>query len=283
MDKGKQGLVVRQVREIEVRAGHLAVWALGQSGYLLKGGGHVVIIDPYLSDYVEEITPEPKGAVRRLVPIVARPDELDMVEVAIATHQHADHCDPRTLIPLMRAAPQARMVMSYTARDVLVEAGANAGRIEVPPVDTPVDYGQGLRITAIPSAHYEFEPDALGNPTYLGFIIRINGVTLYHAGDGVIYSGLVERLAGQDLDIACLPVNGRDWFREQQGLVGNMDYREAAELAYRTGAKVLLAGHNDMFAGNRINPAYLIDYLESHHPEQRAHFLRAGELYYYAG
>ena len=66
-------------------------------------------------------------------------------------------------------------------------------------------------------------------------------------------------------------------------MVGNMDYREAANLAHRAGARVLLAMHNDMFAGNRINPSYLLDYIESYHPEQRVHFLRAGELYYYAG
>jgi L-ascorbate metabolism protein UlaG (beta-lactamase superfamily) len=62
-----------------------------------------------------------------------------------------------------------------------------------------------------------------------------------------------------------------------------MDYREAAELAAAVGATVLLPGHNDMFAGNRINPAYLLDYLATHHPGQRVHFLKAGELYYYAG
>src|SRR5437763_12396713 len=101
MDNGSESSVVKQVRGLEVPAGRLAVWALGQSGYLLKGGRHVVIIDPYLSNYVEEITPEPKGAFARLVPIVARPEELDMVDVALSSHHHADHCDPQTLLPIM--------------------------------------------------------------------------------------------------------------------------------------------------------------------------------------
>jgi len=38
-----------------------------------------------------------------------------------------------------------------------------------------------------------------------------------------------------------------------------------------------------MFAGNRINPAALLDYLTTRRPGQRAQFLQAGELYYYAG
>ncbi|MFL5731832.1 MAG: MBL fold metallo-hydrolase [Chloroflexia bacterium] len=283
MDKVDGDGVVAQVRGLEVPWGQLAVWALGQHGYLLKGGRCVVIVDPYLSRYVEEITPGPKEGVARRVPIVARPEELDMVDLALVTHHHADHCDPRTLIPLMRAAQRARLVMSYSARDALVEAGAERGRIEVPPVDAAVDYGEGLRVTAIPAAHYEFEPDDQGNPSYLGFVVEMNGVVLYHAGDGVIYEGLVERLERHHIDMACLPINGRDWFREQEGLVGNMDYREAADLAHRVGVKVLIAAHNDMFSGNRINPAYLLDYLEARYPEQRVQFPRAGELYYYAG
>lgn len=277
------GSIAEQVRKLEVPQGHLAVWALGQQGYLLKGERHVVIIDPYLSNYVEETAGEDASSVARQVPIVVQPEELGMVTVALATHHHADHCDPRTLIPLLAAAPQARMVTSYKGRDVLSEAGVEPERIEVPTVGERIDFGDGLQITAIPSAHYTSEPDRHGNPAYLGFIITMNGVTLYHPGDTIIYSGLVERLKQQQLDIVCLPINGRDWFREQQDLVGNMDYREAAELTAAVGAKVLLPGHNDMFAGNRINPAYLVDYLATHHPRQRFHLLQAGELYYYVG
>ncbi len=273
--------IAQEVRGLDVPQGHLAVWALGQQGYLLKGGAHVVIVDPYLSDFVEETATDDPASLARQVPIVVRPDELGMVTVALSTHHHADHCDPMTLVPLLLSAPGARMLTSYTGRDVLVKAGVAPARIEVPPVDGPVDCGPGLRITAIPSAHYSFEPDEKGNPAYLGFILSINGVTLYHSGDTVIYDGLFERLKRQRPDLMCLPINGRDWYREQQGLVGNMDYREAAELAAAVGTRVLLPGHNDMFTGNRINPAYLLDYLNSHHRRQRVHLLQAGELYYY--
>jgi L-ascorbate 6-phosphate lactonase len=186
-------------------------------------------------------------------------------------------------VPLMRSASSARLATSYTGREVLVEAGVPGERITVPPIDEAVDYGTGLSVTAIPSAHYDFQPDAQGNPAFLGFIVTLNGVSLYHSGDTVIYDGLADRLKSRQIDIMCLPINGRDWFREQADLVGNMDYREAAELTAAVGAKVLLPGHNDMFRNNRINPAYLLDYLASNHPRQRVHFLQAGELYYFAG
>src|SRR5919202_5213308 len=128
MVNANRASVVEQVRSLEVPEGHLAVWALGQAGFLLKGGGHVVVIDPYLSHYVEEIAPEPKGALARRVPIVAHPEELDMVDLALSTHHHDDHCDPRTLVPLMRAAPRALILTSYRGREVLLAAGADEAR-----------------------------------------------------------------------------------------------------------------------------------------------------------
>lgn len=274
--KGQVSLA-EQVVQLEVDNGHLAVWALGQHGFLLKGGDTIVLIDPYLSNYVEELDP----AVKRQVPIVITPDALSMVDVVLITHHHADHCDPRTIAPLLKAAPNARIWGSYTARDELAQQGIDTERFAVPSVDQRIVHNDELALTAIPAAHYEHEPDAAGNPAYLGFIVTLNGVTLYHSGDTVIYDGMIERLQAQPIDLMILPINGRDWFREQQRLVGNMDYREAAELTARVGAKVLLPAHNDMFSANRINPAYLLDYLTTNHPQQRVHFLQAGELYYY--
>src|SRR6478735_347773 len=106
-----------QLQALDVPHGHLAVWALGQQGYLFKGGDHIIIIDPYLSDGVQDMTGDP--SLSRLVPVVVQPGDLTMVELALATHAHADHCDPKTLVPLMQAAPQAQLVTSYTGKSLM--------------------------------------------------------------------------------------------------------------------------------------------------------------------
>jgi L-ascorbate 6-phosphate lactonase len=273
--------LVDQINPLGAPRGHLALWALGQHGFLLRGGATTVIIDPYLSNGIAER--DGSDALKRLIPIVADPSALSMIDVALITHAHTDHCDPQTIPPLLQAAPHAQVFGSYVACDRLVECGVDRSRIAVPPVDQPLRVNDDLTITPIPAAHYEFESDADGNPAYLGFVVQINGVTLYHSGDTIVYPGLIERLKPYALDIACLPINGRDWFREQAGLVGNLDYREAAELAVSIGARVLIPAHNDLFASNRINPAYFVDYIAAQHPRQRWHMLQAGELYYYAG
>src|SRR4051812_3103919 len=112
----QQGTSIRleQLQSLDVPHGHLAVWALGQQGYLFKGGKHIIIIDPYLSEGVADMTGD--SAFRRLVPLAVQPSELTMVELALATHAHADHCDPQTLVPLLQAAPQAVLITSYTGK-----------------------------------------------------------------------------------------------------------------------------------------------------------------------
>ncbi len=216
-------LVADQVQQLTVPYGHLAVWALGQHGFLLKGGRTTVIVDPYLSDSIAERGGHFRDTFARLIPIVVAPQALSIVDMVLVTHHHTDHCDPETLVPLL-AASTARLLTSYKAYERLRELGIDLTRVEVPPVDQALMYNDELIVTPVPAAHYDHDPDAHGNPAYLGFIITLNGVTLYHSGDTVIYPGLMERLQAQRIDMMCLPINGRDWVREQQGLVGNMDY-----------------------------------------------------------
>ena len=56
------------------------------------------------------------------------------------------------------------------------------------------------------------------------------------------------------IEIALLPINGRDDEREALGIVGNMDAAEAVELAAEIGASILVPMHWDGFAGNTVEP-----------------------------
>jgi L-ascorbate 6-phosphate lactonase len=54
-------------------------------------------------------------------------------------------------------------------------------------------------------------------------------------------------------------VNGRDFYREKLGLVGNMDAREAVQFAVEIGARVLVPMHWDLFTANTVRPASVVD------------------------
>lgn len=270
------GLIAR-IEQLVVPPGQLALWALGQSGFVVKGGETIAYIDPYLSDSVAAIG----GPVRRF-PIPLDPAAVRHAQVVFATHEHMDHADGPTLGPLMAASAQATLVTSPQGRAVALQAGVAAERIVVPRLGETITLG-GLTYTAIPAAHYAYEVDGEGHARWMGFLIACNGVTLYHAGDTILFPELLDALAGQRIDLALLPINGRDFFREQRNIVGNLWPGEAVELALAIEARVLIGIHNDLFAENRVNPGMLFDELDRRAPWQRCHLLQPGELYLYAG
>lgn len=274
MERGQP--LIAQIESLSVPPGQLALWSLGQSGFVLKGDGAIAYIDPYLSNSIAA-----SGGPERRFPGPLDPSMVNHALVIFTTHEHADHTDLATLVPLMTASPQAQLVTSPQGRAIAVDAGIAPTRITVPQLGQRVELGD-LAYTAIPAAHYRYEVDAEGHSRWMGFLIECNGVTLYHAGDTIIIPELLDALAGRAIDLALLPINGRDSFREQQDIIGNLWPREAVELALRLNARVLIGIHNDLFDVNRVNPALLFDELDRRAPWQRCHILQPGELYLYA-
>jgi hypothetical protein len=76
----------------------------------------------------------------------------------------------------------------------------------------------------------------------------------FHSGDTVMWRGLAEDLRAARVDTCLLPINGRDWLREEAGLVGNLTVRESADLAAACGAEVRIPVHFDGVVGNTGSP-----------------------------
>ena len=62
---------------------------------------------------------------------------------------------------------------------------------------------------AIPGAHETLDEHEQFGHRYVGYLVDIQGVLIYHAGDTVVYPGLVERLQAHSIDIGMVPINGR--------------------------------------------------------------------------
>jgi L-ascorbate 6-phosphate lactonase len=277
MDKQTSAALIAQIDSLTVPHGQLALWSLGQAGFVLKGGATIAYIDPYLSDPLSAA-----GESRRRFPVPIDPHAISHAQIVFATHEHSDHTDIATLGPLMAASARATLVTTPQSRELALQADIADERIRLARLGERGELA-GLAYTAIPAAHYSYEVDQHGHSRWMGFLIECNGVRLYHAGDTVVIPQIFEALAGRPIDIAALPINGRDFFREQRQIVGNMWPGEAIDLAVQLGARVLLGIHNDLFAGNRVNPGTLFDELDRRAPWQRCHLLQPGELYLYAG
>lgn len=267
--------LTERIDALEVGDDALAFYGLGQVGVAIKGPQGVIFIDPYLTDSDGD-----GGTLERTFLPPVEPNKITNTASVLLTHDHIDHTDPATILPLAEASPDARFVMAYTSRDTLTAAGLDETRITVPEVGVPFEVA-GARVTTIPSAHTELEHDPERGYPYLGFVIEYNGVTVYHAGDTVIYDGLIETLSAWAIDVAFIPINGRDFFRTAQNILGNTDFREVAELAEALNVGLIVPTHYDLFAFNAADPGHFVSYLYRLNPARRHKLLRPAELMYF--
>jgi L-ascorbate metabolism protein UlaG (beta-lactamase superfamily) len=253
-----------------VPSGAVAIWWLGQLGFVVKGQGRTLAFDLYLSDY--------PGNVTRSYPPLVPASDLTGLDIVFCTHDHIDHLDPWTLKPLADASPRA-VVVTPEVSVPQVAAVFPADRVVGSRADEPLHVG-GVEIWPIPAAHDRLQEPERGH-RFQGYIVLLDGVALCHTGDTVMYDGLVERLREKQVDVLLAPINGLDYFRTRRDIIGNLGVREAADLAVAAGVKLLIPAHWDLFAGNAENPGHLFEYLARFHPEQPCHYMARGERFIY--
>ena len=263
--------------------GQAVIACLGQAGFWIKTSDTELLIDPYLSNSVEENNPAQDGTFARAFPPPVLADEMTTASLVFLTHDHGDHTDPETIVRIARASPQAQFIAPWPVHNRLKEIGIPSGRCHLPETGR-MQALNGVRFTAVPAAHYGLDQDVKRGFPYFGYVIESGEVHIYHAGDTILYPGMLERLEPfAPLDLALLPVNGRDYWREQLGMIGNLNAVEAVKLAARLQTKVLIPMHNDLFAANHVSLAAMVQCLEENHPRQRWHGLQPGEIYLYVG
>ncbi len=233
-------------------AGGLSAWWLGQAGFLLEGGGRRVLVDAYLSDTLaEKYRGKPFPHVRRMPPPIA-PGTLADVDVVLATHAHTDHLDPGTLRPVAASNPDCRFVVPASAREVAIARGVPPDRLSPASAFAPLEVA-GVRVHPIPSAHEQLALDDAGEHRFLGYVLELGGATVYHPGDCVPYPALSALLARHAVDLALLPVNGRDARRASSGVPGNFTLDEAMDLAATCGFGAVIGHHFGLFDFNTID------------------------------
>lgn len=244
---------------------HFDLWWLGQSGYLIHWAGYYILLDPYLSDSLtKKYAATDKPHVRMTQRVVA-PEHLAFVNVVTSSHNHTDHLDPDTLIPILSPRPKLPIFIIPEANRAFV-----AERLKIDPArpvglnaNDTIGIGGGeepdIEVRAVPAAHNELERDAEGRCRYLGYIIRVGKWSIYHAGDTKWHDEIVTEVlrwnARHKIDLALLPINGD---LPERRVAGNMNGSEAALMARTIGAGLAIPCHYDMFEFNTVKPGEFI-------------------------
>ncbi|MCS7177226.1 MAG: metal-dependent hydrolase [Candidatus Kapabacteria bacterium] len=153
---------------------------LGHAAFQLEGAGKVVLIDPF-------ITGNPKSPLRS-------PADVQRADVVCVSHEHADHgFDDAVEICRRTGAVFVSffdLAQKAQARGISVIGGNVGGTVPVT---------DGIRVTFTLAFHVV---------PVVGFVVHLDGVNVYHAGDTCLFSDM--RLIGEKfpLDIALLHIGG---------------------------------------------------------------------------
>ncbi len=147
-------------------------------------------------------------------------------DLILISHEHFDHCSPEDA-----ARVQVAHTVIVTEKD---SAKKLSGNIKIVAPGAHITAG-GISVEAVPAYNTDknFHPKTNG---WLGFIVEIDGVRIYHAGD----TDVIPEMAGIKADIALLPVSGTYVMTAEQ----------AAEAALMIKPKIVIPMHFGAIVGS---------------------------------
>jgi len=241
-------------------------WA-GQAGFILNSADSRFAIDLYLSDSLAVKYEGAHYPHQRMMPVPIPQERVRDLDLLLSTHGHSDHMDPGTIGPVLEASPAAVFACPTSEREKAVARGADPERLVGLVAGKTWRHSAGLSVTAIPSAHEGFETDAAGHHRYLGYIIEAGEWRIYHSGDCVPYDELSSTLRALRIDLAFMPVNGRDAERLSRGVPGNFTPEECLQICREAEIPHLVVCHFGLFSFNTIDRGVLTGSLQELAPE----------------
>lgn len=170
-------------------------------------------------------------------------DAVDGATAILITHEHPDHWTPE----LLRAAERAPIfTIAAVAEKIREQAPDVAERVTVVrPRDV---FDPGVRVQAVGEKHAVIHEE-LPHFDNSGYLLDIDGFTLFHPGDALT-------LPGQEIDLLLLPVSA-PWLKVS----------ECIDYARSVGAPKSLAIHDEIYseAGLGIIDGHLARFLGEEH------------------
>ncbi len=253
-----------RIEKTKVDAGSLAIFWLGQAGFVYKtAAGTIIYVDAYLSNCVNRLIGHVLYGFKRIMPTPIEPGEVK-ADWVVCTHSHPDHFD-FDAIPILARNPG---ISFAGARDCLAEfrkLNLPAERYTVIEEKKTLDCGD-FSLTGVFADHGELAPDALG------VMIQAGNIKVWQVGDSAYRPDKWQDIFQRNIDVIIPPINGA---------YGNLDGVTAAKLAHDSRAKVAIPCHFWMFAEHGGSPAQFLDACKEEAPGTEARLMSQGELFVY--
>ena len=233
----------------------LHLWWLGQSGFLIQWEGKHLLLDPYLSDSLTKKYANTDKPHNRMTERVIAPESLNFIDVVTSSHNHTDHLDAETLLPLLRVNPRLQLLIPEANRAFVAERLATKIDFPIGLVAGQTTEIAGFKFHGVPASHPELEMDEAGRHKFLGYVVEVGRWKIYHSGDTLHFSGMEDWLRKFSVDIALLPINGDV---PERRVAGNLDGVAAARLAREIGAGTVVPCHYDMFEFNTASTSEFV-------------------------
>ena len=166
-----------------MKIGEISLKWLGHAGFLIENS-FVIYIDPY---QIKENLPK--------------------ADYILLTHDHYDHCSIQDIKKIIKEG--TRIIMTADCQSKIARFSIPI-RMQVIGPGQELDFGL-LKINTLPAYNTDksFHPK---NQELVGYLIKINGTLIYHAGDTDVIPEM-QKLTGYNSQaktfVALLPVGGR--------------------------------------------------------------------------
>jgi L-ascorbate metabolism protein UlaG (beta-lactamase superfamily) len=256
--------LLTEIKNTKIYYSQIGIWFLGQEGFIIKTKEKNLCFDPFLTNCKD-----------RAIPPILNPENLSNLDHVFCSHHHDDHLDIPTLKKIANSSKKVKFIIPAAHKELMKNIDDNQIILADDGKEIKL---KGIKILPIAVKHENYETDANGHHLYLSYLVKINNIIFFHAGDTIGSPDLLDKLSDYSIDVIFLPINGRDSERfHERNIIGNMNYREAANLAFNLKANLLIPMHHDVFLYNSENPAYLSDYLWHYYPSQKYKLMVAGE------
>lgn len=232
--------LAERIASTVVQPGTVAIFSIAQAGFAIKtSAGKTVVIDPYLSDCCERVV-----GFKRMIPTVITPEEV-RADLILVTHNHLDHLDIDAL-PTIAQNTDCLFIGAPDCPAGFRECGIPDGRFLILGEGEQTEEC-GVKVRAVYCDHADLAPDAMG------YVIEVDGVTIYNVGDSGPAYREIERSVGGPVDVMIAPINGA---------FGNLDAEQAVRLAEIMKPKAVIASHFWMFVEQGGDPALFLKLAE---------------------